>query len=487
MLYKIIVIHTILLFIRVLYVIYRDIDLSTEEAQYWLWSKHLDLSYYSKPPLIAYLNYISTTILGDTEIGVRINSIVLGFLIAIITYLFSKYLFKDERLALFISLFIYLIPAYNIASIIFLTDTPLAFFYLLLSYLFYKSVQENKPVLWVLTGMSAGFAFLSKYSAVFFFPVVLVYIFFYRREIFKEKWFYISILIATIFTLPVIYWNIANDFVSFKHVGKLAGANESTLNISLKHFGDYVLGQIGLNSVFFFPLMVYGIFKAFKEKDEKLIYLALSPIIVFLFFGIIALFKNVEANWPAFGYSTLYILTGYLVYERFLKKSITLMFLSGLTVLLLFYTPILDKLGLTNLLPPEKDPTKRLVEWESLGNYVKTISDKYPKNFIFSDSYHISSELAFYVRPFRQTYCVRVDRRMNQFDLWEGINKFENKGYYGIYVADHQITDKVKSGFEELVFQTEYEVKYRKKKVKTYYIYVLKNYKRIEEDPILSY
>ncbi|ACD66325.1 MAG TPA: phospholipid carrier-dependent glycosyltransferase [Sulfurihydrogenibium sp.] len=479
--------HLFFAIIRILYVLYRDIDLSTEEAQYWLWSKHLDLSYYSKPPLIAYFNFISTSILGDTEIGVRINSIIFGFLITIIIYLFSKEIFKDEKLAFFISVFIYLIPAYDIASIIFLTDTPLAFFYLLLSYLFYKSVYEKKPSLWILTGISAGLAFLSKYSAVFFFPVAMIFVLFFKRDILKEKWFYISILIAGLFTLPVIYWNIVNDFVSFKHVGKLAGADEKTLSINLKHFGDYILGQIGINSVFLFAFMVYGVFRAFKEKDEKLIYLSLSPTIVFVFFGGIALFKNVEVNWPAFGYATLYILGGYVVYKRFLKISIILMFLSGLSIIILFYTPILDKVGLTNLLPPEKDPIKRLVGWQELGSYVKSLTEKYQKNFIFSDSYHISSELAFYVKPFRQTYCIRIDRRMNQFDLWEGIEKYENKGYYGIYVTDHLITEKVKSGFESLEFESQYKVKYRGKEVKTYYIYVLKNYKHIEEDPILSY
>ncbi|HEV08863.1 MAG TPA: glycosyl transferase, partial [Sulfurihydrogenibium azorense] len=94
MLKKVLIFHFFILVLRVLYVLFRDIDLSPEEAQYWLWSKFLDLSYYSKPPLIAYLNFLSTSILGDTEIGVRINAIILGFFIAIITYVFSKELFK---------------------------------------------------------------------------------------------------------------------------------------------------------------------------------------------------------------------------------------------------------------------------------------------------------------------------------------------------------------------------------------------------------
>ncbi|WP_297887160.1 glycosyltransferase family 39 protein [Sulfurihydrogenibium sp.] len=486
MLKKVLIFHFLVLVVRVFYVLFRDIDLSPEEAQYWLWSKFLDLSYYSKPPLIAYMNFISTAVLGDTEIGVRINAIILGFFIAVITYLFSKELFKDEKVAFFNSTFIYFIPAYDIASIIFLTDTSLAFFYLLLSYLFYKSVKEDRPVLWTLTAVAGGLGFLSKYSVVFFFPVAVVYLLLFSKKTFKNRWFYISILIAGLFTLPVVYWNFSNDFVSFKHVGKLSGAQES-FSINLKHLGDYILGQIGLNSVFLFPFFAYGIYKAFKEKDEKLIYLSLSPLMVFIFFGLIVLKKNVEVNWPAFGYSTLYILSGYYIYKRFLKLAILPMALSLISIMVLFYTPILDKVGLTKILPPKVDPTKRLVGWEEMGMFVSNLKKDYPKSFVFSDSYHISSEMSFYIEGKPFVYCIKVDRRMNQWDLWEGLEKYENKGYYGIYIADHPMTEKVKSGFESVEKEYLYKVRYRGVDVKEYYIYVLKNYKKIEEDPITSY
>ena len=37
------------------------IELSQDEALYWLQSKHLALSYYSKPPLTAYTQFIGVT------------------------------------------------------------------------------------------------------------------------------------------------------------------------------------------------------------------------------------------------------------------------------------------------------------------------------------------------------------------------------------------------------------------------------------------
>jgi hypothetical protein len=91
--------NLLLFLFRVFYVLYSPLDLTPEEAQYWDWSRHLDLSYYSKPPMVAYVNFLTTSLLGNTELAVRITPIVLSFLMSIFTYLFAKKLF-DERVAI---------------------------------------------------------------------------------------------------------------------------------------------------------------------------------------------------------------------------------------------------------------------------------------------------------------------------------------------------------------------------------------------------
>jgi 4-amino-4-deoxy-L-arabinose transferase-like glycosyltransferase len=53
--------------IEIVTVFYFPLELHSEEAQYWVWSKRLQLSYYSKPPLIAYLNWISTSIFAYSD------------------------------------------------------------------------------------------------------------------------------------------------------------------------------------------------------------------------------------------------------------------------------------------------------------------------------------------------------------------------------------------------------------------------------------
>ncbi len=478
--------HLSLLLIRIVYVLFRDIDLSPEEAQYWLWSKFLDWSYYSKPPLIAYMNFLSTSILGDTELGVRINAIVVGFLIGILSYLFMKHLFKSPKLAFVSSVFISIFLPYDLASILFLTDTPLALFWVLTLYLFYKAINGTDKKYWILTGISAGLGFLSKYIMVIFLPIAVIYLWFFKKDVLFNRWFYISLGIAALFTLPVIIWNINHQFVSFKHVGTLAGVNQTSLEESisraLKHVGDYILSQLGFGFGFLFPIAIWTAYKSLFSKDRKLFYLAFPAAFVFFFFLFIALKRQVYANWPAFGYFSLYLLMAYFIWKKNLWRFITpLVLFNVLAVVVVFYTPILDMVGLGNLLPPKKDPTKRLVGWSQLANEVQKVRNRYPNHFLFSDDYFVSSELTFYLPDHRFVYCINLGRRMNQFDFWEKINSQKNYGKTGIYITKAGLHHNVKKAFDRLVFHEKFHVKYRGQVVKTFNIYVLEDFKGLKE------
>src|ERR1700760_159894 len=52
------------------------IELRTDEAYYWTWSKEHVLSFLDHPPMIAWFIRFGTAIFGDTRIGVRLAGIV---------------------------------------------------------------------------------------------------------------------------------------------------------------------------------------------------------------------------------------------------------------------------------------------------------------------------------------------------------------------------------------------------------------------------
>ena len=465
---------------RVTYVLFYPIDLSPEEAQYWDWSRHPDLSYYSKPPMVAYLNLISTSILGNTELGVRITPILLSLVLSLVVFLFVRRLF-DDRIALVSSTLPNLFIGTSINSILMTTDAPFVFFWGVSLVLIYLAVERNTATLWLLVGISAGLAFLSKYPAVFLFPLTLLYMFLVRREILGSPRPYISLLPALLLSAPVLWWNFEHDFTSFRHVSSLASKNAHIPNWG--SFLEFIGGQVLLLSVFPFLFLVYGWWRTFKERDRRLVFLTVYSLPVFIFFALLALTKKVYANWPGFGYFTGAILVA-LFMERTLKTFRMVfwgivLFTFSLT-LLLHFTPVLDLIGLRVLLPPERDPAKIMVGWEKLG---REVSGFYTgKELVFSTAYQISAELAFYVDGNPRTFVFHMGRR-TQYYLWRyELSHF--KGRDAIFVSEWGVPDSVKKHFRDHKLLKRVDVFWRGKKVKSFKIYRLRAFEgRFDEVP----
>src|SRR5438132_10976330 len=73
------------------------LDLSPDEAHYWDWSRHLDWSYYSKGPLVAWLIRLSRELFGPMSVAltgsemlaVRLPAVVCGVLLLASLYLLT--------------------------------------------------------------------------------------------------------------------------------------------------------------------------------------------------------------------------------------------------------------------------------------------------------------------------------------------------------------------------------------------------------------
>src|SRR3954453_13950997 len=73
--------------------------LTFDEAYYWMWSKSLAGGYYDHPPMVAYVIRAGTMIAGDTELGVRLVSILLALPMSYAVYRSAAILFGGVRMA----------------------------------------------------------------------------------------------------------------------------------------------------------------------------------------------------------------------------------------------------------------------------------------------------------------------------------------------------------------------------------------------------
>src|SRR5437870_5999377 len=111
------VLIAVLLVFRLGYIAASVIELTKDEAYQWLWSKHLALSYYSKPPGIALIQFGGTSLWGDTQFGVRFFSPVFA---ALLSFVLLRFLARETgaRLGFLVLLIVNCVPLLGVGAIL---------------------------------------------------------------------------------------------------------------------------------------------------------------------------------------------------------------------------------------------------------------------------------------------------------------------------------------------------------------------------------
>ncbi|MFN3739526.1 MAG: glycosyltransferase family 39 protein [Thermodesulfovibrionales bacterium] len=440
-----------LLFGRLYYISYGPLELSGDEAHYWEWSRRPDLSYYSKGPLIAYLIGITTSIGGSTELGVRFLAPFFLFFSSIIIYRLAKSLYGDSRVAVLSGLLVQFVPLFSAYGVIMTIDSPFLFFWSLSLYFFHRAIASTSTGWWIALGLSSGLGMLAKYSMAFFFISGLIYLIIDKdkRGLLKKGFPYLSVIITGIVFLPVVVWNIDNNFVTLRHTAGHLGIYEG-LGLRPKYFFEFIGSQIGVITPLFFFSMMVAIVSAFLKDGisgrERFLFSFSLPVIVF--FLLKGLQAKVQANWSLMAYHTLFIFTSWWFVSRWseLKRAIKILFVSSI-VFLLFIFPLLHFPSVLGL-PPQLDPSARLRGWKELGKRVSEISEEMRESgpfFVVSDKYQVSSLLAFYTKGNPVTYCVNLGRRMNQYDLWPGFDEFVHYNAIFVTIGNHRDNEFLQS------------------------------------------
>jgi undecaprenyl-diphosphatase len=417
------------------------IDLAPDEAHYWEWSRRLDWSYYSKGPMVAYLVAASTRLGGNTEFFVRLPAVLLALGTGLLVYVLTRRLFDGDRAAFLAVLIVVLIPMYSAGAALMTIDAPLVFFWALGVLALWHASEAGRGLgWWIVLGLALGLGLLSKYTMALFVPCALLYL--QRRSgrmsLSNSKGPWVAGAIALLALAPVIVWNAQHQWVSVRHVLGQAGLAGEAAYAPAKSFFEFLGSQFGVVSPLLFAAMVFGVVRSFRSgKSDRFLFLGLFAAPVLAFFLLWSIYSKVQANWAAPAYLTAAIaLAGWLdtLPDRRRAASIlcALLFPAFLMVAVLHFPGGLDRVGID--LPPRLDITRRLQGWKELGSAVGELRQAAGRElFLMSDSYQIASELAFYVPGQPQTFNVNLGRRMNQYDIWGGLDAL--KGRDGLFVA----------------------------------------------------
>ena len=139
--------------------------LTFDEAYYWMWSKHLAGGYYDHPPMVALVIRAGTMIAGDTELGVRLVSILSALPMSFAVYRACAILFGGTRVAASAVILLNVTLMAAVGTLIVTPDAPLLVASSFLLFFLAKVLETGRGVWWLAVGAAAGCALLSKYSA----------------------------------------------------------------------------------------------------------------------------------------------------------------------------------------------------------------------------------------------------------------------------------------------------------------------------------
>src|ERR1017187_2445137 len=246
------------------------IGLSEDEAYQWLWSKHLALSYYSKPPGIALIQWTGTHLFGDTDFGVRFFSPVFA---AILSVLVLRFMAREAgaRAAFCLLLITFATPLLVVGSILMTIDPPLVLCWMWAVIAGWRAVQtDGKTRDWLVAGLALGLGFLCKYTAML---QILCWAIFFAlqpsaRIHLKKIGPWLGLLVFGLCTLPVIIWNAQHGWITVNHVAGDAGMH-SAWQPTLNYFFEFTGNEAGLLNPIFFIAALWAMIAAWKRRREK--------------------------------------------------------------------------------------------------------------------------------------------------------------------------------------------------------------------------
>ncbi|MEA2868972.1 MAG: hypothetical protein QOE39_3687 [Bradyrhizobium sp.] len=274
--------------------------LTFDEAYYWMWSKHLAGGYYDHPPMVAVVIRLGTMIAGDTELGVRLVSILLALPMSWAVYRSAEILFGGRRVAATATILLNVTLMAAVGTMIVTPDAPLLVASSFVLFCLAKVLETGRGAWWLAVGAAVGAALLSKYTALFFGPAILIWLVSVPklRRWLISPWPYLGGLVALAIFAPVILWNADHQWVSFiKQIGRARIEDFRPTFIA-----ELIPTQIAFATPLVWILGAMGLYALLRRNAGAL---AARMLINATFWTIVAYFiwhslhARVEANWFA--------------------------------------------------------------------------------------------------------------------------------------------------------------------------------------------
>jgi len=395
-----------------------NLNLPLDTIEALAWGSNLDWGFNKHPPFSAFAVEFFYSIFGANDWSYYLLSQVFVIIAFFYVWKFSNEIFEDKIYSLISVLILSGIYFYNYTTPEFNVNVSQLPFWALSVFFFWKGLNNNNKIDWMLFGIFSALGFLSKYLFVYLLLSLFIYFILnlkkFKRSIFN---YFLSIFVSLILLTPHFIWLFENNFVTIFYGLNRSGLSDIT---TINHFINpiiFFIKQILILIPFF--IMIFIILKKIKLKmnikNKKFLFLISINLIPFLLILITSIITGakIRTMWI----TPFYLFLGTLFLEVF-KKNIELKKIKKFYYIFLFFfilspsiylgVSIVDKNKRTDY--PGKE-ISRLVQNKWDDNFINdikiVIGDEWSAGNL---SYHLSSRPTWFKDLNNETSSITDDQ-----------------------------------------------------------------------------
>jgi 4-amino-4-deoxy-L-arabinose transferase-like glycosyltransferase len=364
------------------------IPLTEDETYYRLWAQHLRLGYYDHPPMVAWWIAAGVRLAGDSALGVRLLPALSSLLTTAMVFDLGRRL-GSARTGLVAALLYNATLTVGVGAILAIPDVPASLFWVLTLWLMARAVTQDARW-WLAAGAAAGLACLSKYSALFLAPGVILWLALTadgRRRL-GSPWPWLAAAVAAAIFGANVAWNAEHHWLTFaKQFGRVSPGR-----FAPRYLTELLAGQFVLLNPAVAILAGLGVARAWKARAAAAVPLMAAatsaPFLAYLVLH--SLHDRVQAHWPVPLYPAAALLAAYAAegaagWRAGLARWSPLAI--GLTTLALVY------MALPQGLLAKGDPAGQLRGWPGFTDKVEALRAGTGAGWVGALSYGVNGQL----------------------------------------------------------------------------------------------
>jgi 4-amino-4-deoxy-L-arabinose transferase-like glycosyltransferase len=405
--------------------------------------------------MIAYAQFLGTSLWGDREFGVRFLSPVIS---SVLSLILLRFMAREVNAGagFWLVAICSTAPLLAVGSTLMTVDPLLVLFWTGAMVTGWRAVQPAGTTRqWLWTGLLMGLGFLSKYTAAIQLACFALFFLLWppARTHLRGIGPWLAFGLFALCVLPVLVWNAQHDWISIQHVGENAKLDKPW-QPTLQYFFEFLGAEAGLMNPVYFGAALWAMFALWRRRRENPlpVYLFAMGAPVFLGYWLYSLHSRILENWIAAAVVPMLCLA-VIYWDGRWREGIpavrawltTGLILGAGAVVICHDTGLISKITHRSL-PPKADPLRRVTGWHETARVVgearAQLLGEGREVLIIGSHYGLAGQISFYLPEARLglpdqplVYYRSSDRPRNQFYFWPGYQG-RHPGANAIYVDE---------------------------------------------------